>query len=123
MVVNLYSSVMSWSAFALRMMQKIIRMLIDFLASIISRNLKQRIRGELYCWMRRFAVEDNANEEKVRKFRYGDVVEVNGEWRVALSVPAKLLEKYRYTLSDEEMSDFEQYTQLVELATRLRNPT
>lgn len=40
---------------------------------------------------------------------------------MALSVPAKLLEKYRYTLSDEEMSDFEQYTQFVELATRLRN--
>ena len=51
-------------------------------------------------------------------FSDGDVVEVNGEWKVALSVPAKLLEKYQYILSDEEMSDFELCIKLIELATQ-----
>ena len=31
-----------------------------------------------------------------------------------------MFDKYAYTLTDEEMSDFELYTQLVALATRLR---
>jgi hypothetical protein len=50
----------------------------------------------------------------------GDVVECDGEWVVSDKVVGDMKNKYRYTLSDEEMADFELYTQLVALATRLR---
>lgn len=54
-------------------------------------------------------------------FKAGDVVEENGVWVVSQSAFNRLMEKYTYTLTDEEMADFEIYTQLVALATRLRN--
>lgn len=54
-------------------------------------------------------------------FGDGDIIEVDGKWVVSQSVVDRLLEKYTYTLTDEQMVDFELYTQLVTLATRLRN--
>lgn len=54
-------------------------------------------------------------------FSDGDIIEVDGKWVVSQSVVDRLLEKYTYTLTDEQMVDFELYTQLVTLATRLRN--
>ncbi|MBR0339093.1 MAG: hypothetical protein IIX40_02745, partial [Alistipes sp.] len=53
-------------------------------------------------------------------FESGDVIECDGEWVVSDKVVGDMKNKYRYTLSDEEMADFELYTQLVALATRLR---
>lgn len=51
---------------------------------------------------------------------YGDIIEIDGEWNVSQSLADTMTNKYAYTLTDEEMSDFELYTQLVALATRLR---
>lgn len=49
-----------------------------------------------------------------------DIIENDGEWNVSQSLADTMTNKYAYTLTDEEMSDFELYTQLVALATRLR---
>ena len=51
----------------------------------------------------------------------GDIIEIDGEWNVSQSLADAMTQKYAYTLTDEEMADFEIYTQLVALATRLRN--
>ena len=51
---------------------------------------------------------------------YGDIIKIDGEWNVSQSLADTMTNKYAYTLTDEEMSDFELYTQLVALATRLR---
>lgn len=51
---------------------------------------------------------------------YGDIIDIEGEWNVSQSLADTMTNKYSYTLTDEEMSDFELYTQLVALATRLR---
>ena len=51
---------------------------------------------------------------------YGDIIEIDGGWNVSQSLADTMTNKYAYTLTDEEMSDFELYTQLVALATRLR---
>ena len=51
---------------------------------------------------------------------YGDIIETDGEWNVSQSLADIMTNKYSYTLTDEEMADFELYTQLVALATRLR---
>ena len=51
---------------------------------------------------------------------YGDIIEIDGEWLLSEKVANAMFDKYAYTLTDEEMSDFELYTQLVALATRLR---
>lgn len=50
----------------------------------------------------------------------GDIIEIDGEWNVSQSLADTMTNKYSYTLTDEEMADFELYTQLVALATRLR---
>lgn len=50
----------------------------------------------------------------------GDIIEIDGEWLLSEKVANAMFDKYSYTLTDEEMSDFELYTQLVALATRLR---
>ncbi|MBR2931121.1 MAG: hypothetical protein IKC30_00045 [Rikenellaceae bacterium] len=50
----------------------------------------------------------------------GDIIEIYGEWNVSQSLADTMTNKYSYTLTDEEMADFELYTQLVALATRLR---
>ena len=50
----------------------------------------------------------------------GDIIEIDGEWLLSEKVANAMFEKYAYTLTDEEMADFELYTQLVALATRLR---
>jgi hypothetical protein len=50
----------------------------------------------------------------------GDIIEINGEWLLSEKVANAMFDKYAYTLTDEEMADFEVYTQLVALATRLR---
>lgn len=52
---------------------------------------------------------------------YGDIIDIDGEWNVSQSLADTMTNKYTYTLTDEEMADFELYTQLVALATRLRN--
>ena len=49
-----------------------------------------------------------------------DIIENDGEWTVSQSLADTMTQKYSYTLTDEEMADFELYTQLVALATRLR---
>lgn len=51
---------------------------------------------------------------------YGDIIDIDGEWNVSQSLADAMTQKYAYTLTDEEMADFELYTQLVALATRLR---
>lgn len=51
---------------------------------------------------------------------YGDIIEIDGEWLLSEKVANAMFDKYAYTLTDEEMADFELYTQLVALATRLR---
>ena len=51
---------------------------------------------------------------------YGDIIDIDGEWLLSEKVANAMFEKYAYTLTDEEMADFELYTQLVALATRLR---
>ena len=51
---------------------------------------------------------------------YGDIIDIDGEWNVSQSLADTMTNKYSYTLTDEEMADFELYTQLVALATRLR---
>ena len=51
---------------------------------------------------------------------YGDIIEIDGEWNVSQSLADTMTNKYSYTLTDEEMADFELYTQLVALATRMR---
>ena len=51
---------------------------------------------------------------------YGDIIDIEGEWNVSQSLADTMTNKYSYTLTDEEMADFELYTQLVALATRLR---
>ena len=53
-------------------------------------------------------------------FKAGDIIEKDGKWVVSQTAVEKLTEKYTYTLTNEEMADFELYTQLVALATRLR---
>lgn len=50
----------------------------------------------------------------------GDIIEIDGEWLLSEKVANAMFDKYAYTLTDEEMADFELYTQLVALATRLR---
>jgi hypothetical protein len=50
----------------------------------------------------------------------GDIIEIDGEWLLSEKVANAMFDKYSYTLTDEEMADFELYTQLVALATRLR---
>ena len=50
----------------------------------------------------------------------GDIIEIDGEWLLSEKVANAIFDKYAYTLTDEEMADFELYTQLVALATRLR---
>ena len=50
----------------------------------------------------------------------GDIIEIDGEWNVSQSLADTMTNKYAYTLTNEEMADFELYTQLVALATRLR---
>ena len=50
----------------------------------------------------------------------GDIIEIDGEWNISQSLADTMTNKYSYTLTDEEMADFELYTQLVALATRLR---
>ena len=50
----------------------------------------------------------------------GDIIDIEGEWNVSQSLADTMTQKYSYTLTDEEMADFELYTQLVALATRLR---
>lgn len=50
----------------------------------------------------------------------GDIIEIDGEWLLSEKVANAMFDKYSYTLTDEEMTDFEYYTQLVALATRLR---
>jgi hypothetical protein len=50
----------------------------------------------------------------------GDIIEIDGEWVLSEKVANAMCDKYAYTLTDEEMADFELYTQLVALATRLR---
>lgn len=50
----------------------------------------------------------------------GDIIEIDGEWNVSQSLADAMTQKYAYTLTDEEMADFELYIQLVALATRLR---
>ncbi len=52
---------------------------------------------------------------------YGDIIEIDGEWLLSEKVANAMFDKYAYTLTDEEMADFELYAQLVALATRLRN--
>ena len=51
---------------------------------------------------------------------YGDIIDIEGEWNVSQSLADTMTNKYSYTLTDEEMADFDLYTQLVALATRLR---
>ena len=51
---------------------------------------------------------------------YGDIIKIDGEWNVSQSLADTMTNKYAYTLTDEEMTDFELYTKLVALATRLR---
>ena len=51
---------------------------------------------------------------------YGDIIDIDGEWLLSEKVANAMFDKYSYTLTDEEMADFELYTQLVALATRLR---
>lgn len=51
---------------------------------------------------------------------YGDIIDIDGEWNVSQSLADAMTQKYAYTLTDEEMADFELYTQLVALATRMR---
>lgn len=50
----------------------------------------------------------------------GDIIEIDGEWLLSEKVANAMFDKYAYTLTDEEMADFELYIQLVALATRLR---
>ena len=50
----------------------------------------------------------------------GDIIEIDGDWNVSQSLADAMTKKYAYTLTDEEMADFELYTHLVALATRLR---
>ena len=50
----------------------------------------------------------------------GDIIEADGEWLLSEKVANAMFDKYAYTLTDEEMADFELYIQLVALATRLR---
>lgn len=50
----------------------------------------------------------------------GDIIEIDGEWLLSEKVANAMTQKYAYTLTDGEMADFELYTQLVALATRLR---
>ena len=50
----------------------------------------------------------------------GDIIEIDSEWLLSEKVANAMFDKYAYTLTDEEMTDFELYTQLVALATRLR---
>lgn len=50
----------------------------------------------------------------------GDIIEIDGEWLLSEKVANAMFDKYAYTLTDEEMADFELYTQLVALATRMR---
>ena len=52
-------------------------------------------------------------------FNYGDIIDIDGEWLLSEKVTNAMFDKYSYTLTDEEMADFELYTQLVALATRL----
>lgn len=51
---------------------------------------------------------------------YGDIIDIDGEWLLSEKVANAMFDKYAYTLTDEEMADFELYTQLVALATRMR---
>lgn len=53
-------------------------------------------------------------------FAKGDIVEVEGEWVISEELARSIKNKYAYTLSDDEMRDFEVYTKLVMLATKLR---
>ena len=53
-------------------------------------------------------------------FAKGDIIEVEREWVISEELMQSIKSKYAYTLSDEEMRDFEVYTKLVTLATKLR---
>lgn len=54
------------------------------------------------------------------KLAEGDIAEVEDEWVISEALAQSMKNKYAYTLSDDEMRDFEVYTKLVALATKLR---